>query len=118
MTNEEFNEQLARLNDCFKGFYNKERAKGIASTVAELPISYFKSKVDKTIWADSPPKLDWFIKIKHEYFEQVQILLPREQHPSETSQINLDKISEMIRGIFKKQNFLKGDGNERTDENS
>lgn len=101
MTNEEFNEQLARLNGCFKNYYESERAKTIAAVVQDLPIEFFKKKVNKILWTDFPPKLDWFIKIKHEYFDNSNFITPDKPDPRNESKYSVEEISKIIRGIIK-----------------
>jgi hypothetical protein len=60
MTNDEFNSQLVRLNETFKNYYSKSKAKIISNIVGEMPGYYFEKCVDKILWADRPPKIEWF----------------------------------------------------------
>lgn len=63
MTTKEFKIQMQRMNEAYKNYYTTERLKAVWSIVADLNPKVFEKKVDKALWADYPPKIDWFQSI-------------------------------------------------------
>ena len=59
----EFDYQLQRMNEAFKNFYTKSRAKMISNIVADLPASYFDKCVDRILWQKDAPRVEWFHEI-------------------------------------------------------
>lgn len=103
----EFNQEAERLNEAYRNYYSKERLKIIWAVVGELPAEYFHRRVGRVLWADHPPKLDWFQSIRNE-FERAQNQRPKSDRPhySDESQINPRSLRSMIDGIFrKKENY-------------
>lgn len=60
MTLKEFNVEMRRMNEAYKSYYTPERLKAVWSIVSEMDAKTFAKKIDKALWADYPPKLDWF----------------------------------------------------------
>jgi hypothetical protein len=63
MTAEEFESEIRRLNENFKGFYTKTKTKVLANIVMDLSKTYFSKCIDKVMWSDKPPKIEWFHEI-------------------------------------------------------
>lgn len=68
MTTEEFNKEMARLNEAFKNYYGKERAALIGRVIRDLPKIYFNHKISEVLWSKEPPKIEWFHQISNEFY--------------------------------------------------
>jgi hypothetical protein len=97
----DFNEQISKLNEAYRDYYTSNRAKVIWSVVNELPIEYFEKRIDRALWADHPPKLDWFQNVRNDYEKSLEYTnQDKFIHPKDLSRID---VHGMING-FRKQN--------------
>lgn len=99
----EFNGQMKRLNEAYKNYYSSERMKIIWATVGEITKEFFEKEVSKALWADFPPKLDWFQNIRSKFYFTQPAVLEDIPHASEKSVFNQNRIREMINSIFQRK---------------
>jgi hypothetical protein len=67
MTDVEFEFEMQRMNENFKNFYSRTKRKVIANIVSDIPIEFFSKCVEKVMWADKPPKIEWFQQLVSSY---------------------------------------------------
>lgn len=95
--------EMQRLNESFKNFYSKAKRQVIAGIVAELPGSYFSKCIDKAMWLDRPPKIDWFHEIVSYYRKKQDAKSTLEHmHASENSCFTSQDISMMKEYAFRR----------------
>lgn len=101
----EFEFEIQRLNENFKGFYSKTKTKVLANIVMDLPANFFAKCVDKILWSDRPPKIDWFHELVASYRKRQEIRSSIDQmFPQENSIFDNDTISMMKTYAFKRMN--------------
>lgn len=103
MNKQEFNQQMKRMNESYRDYYSTERLKIIWSVVSEMPANRFSKAVDKAIWADFPPKLDWFQRLKSDFHSYQAPAVGRSyDHES----MPPEKVKEIIDRIFRRRAVL------------
>lgn len=96
MTDIEFEFEMSRLNEAFKGFYTKSKIKLIRSVIIELPGTYFERCVDRILWQREPPKIEWFNELISSYRKKQSVKYTLDQmHPAENSIFDDKAISMM-----------------------
>ncbi len=93
----EFNSQIEKLNEAYRDYYTKNRAKTIWSVVSELPIEYFSRRIDKVLWSDHPPKLDWFQNVRNAFEKSSEPGWTYDTHPKDLSRIDVHALIEGFR---------------------
>jgi len=96
--------EMQRLNENFKNFYTKSKIKLIQNIVSGLPEHYFSKCIEKALWADRPPKIEWFHEIVSSYRKKQSVISSIEQmHPQENSAFGERDISMMMEYLRRRQ---------------
>ncbi len=103
MTLQEFNDQLRRLNEVYNNYYTKDRKKTLWSLLSHLDSDFFERKVDKALWADHPPKIDWFQNIRRAFeLRQEVTQQSSEVHPRDLSKFSIEEITNKLNELKSK----------------
>ncbi len=102
MTLQEFNEQMARLNEDYRDYYSISKMKTLWAIVGDIDASFLERKINKALWADHPPKLDWFQQIKSEWLHKKSEMTSAQsvfQDPRNESKYSHQQIEEFCNQI-------------------
>lgn len=100
-----FEFEMQRLNESFKNFYTKNKRQMISNIVSELPEPYFAKCIEKALWADRPPKIEWFHELVSAYRKRnVAASTVEQMRPQENSIFSEQDIEGMKKFYLKMVN--------------